>query len=817
MDEIHFELDCDISTRHFHEELEIMYVLTGRIAVLVDGSNFILQAEEFIVFNPFEHHEVYQEMGNHILSVFIPIAILQQVGLGRVHCCSYLQQEQIDYFQLLRARLAIMFKSYIDRTLYRKAHVLSHLFGFLAILKQQFEIPEDKIRMTVEMERIKEIILYINAHFSENISLQSTADHFFISNSHLSRVFQKEIGSSFSEYLRKLRLNKAAWLLRTSGRSVTDIALECGFANTNTFIVNFRKEFRLTPKVYRNEYAERKSVNQQELTVGANFYMSLLRHTSHEELAQPLNKKQMKLVEMKAGLGDSVSELKSCHQEAICIGWAKELLLENMRNAIRKAVKEIGFHFIYFHGMLDDSIDIYHEAPDGTVYLSFTYLDMIFDFVLDVGAKPWVEFGYTPQKLVSNITNLFGSSCINLPDDPEKWRFLVEGVMEHFIERYGVEEVGTWKYSPSAELYNAYEVFTFENYLAYYRYTYDGIRNKLPIAHISGCMMDTGFITLDGGKYLIQFLEYSYKYNCMPDEFTFQCFQRDYSKEPRFITENKLSVGDGVQEYEPARISANPNVLAEQILLVYSIINAHKGAGRPITVHSFNSTIWQGDLGNDTCFKAAYIVKSFLENAAQVNGLTYCYLTDYTERRLTNLDTFHGGLGLMTYQGLPKAAYYSYWMLNQLSKHILIQGEGYIITCSENKKKLQILLYHYCHYNMETHIDYVLPVEEQRTRDRYYGFEDPGVKNFRINLSGLIKGVYDKESYSINREHGSSYDAWMLMGAPKIITKVHRSYLDKASEPGIRHESIWVDENGELLISAVLDAHEVRLICIEKK
>ena len=72
----------------------------------------------------------------------------------------------------------------------------------------------------------------------------------------------------------------------------------------------------------------------------------------------------------------------------------------------------------------------------------------------------------------------------------------------------------------------------------------------------------------------------------------------------------------------------------------------------------------------------------------------------------------------------------------------------------------------YCHYNFEVHLDQVLPREEQLTIDRYYAFEDSGIRNFQFSLDGLSKGFYDKETYIINRKNGSSYDIWSRMGAP---------------------------------------------------
>jgi xylan 1,4-beta-xylosidase len=282
-------------------------------------------------------------------------------------------------------------------------------------------------------------------------------------------------------------------------------------------------------------------------------------------------------------------------------------------------------------------------------------------------------------------------------------------------------------------------------------------------------------------------------------------------------TEDKLSSGREGQDKEPAAVSADPDVLEKEIASVRRIADAHGGGKLPIIISAWNSTIWQAELGNDTCFKAAFIFRSFLKNAGKTEGLTYCYLTDNSERMLVNANAFHGGLGLMNYEGIPKAAYNAFRLLNKLEGIIVAQGDGYVILRSRDRKKLSVGLYHYCHYNMDTHIDYVLSEEEQRSYDRYYGFQESGVMSFRFYLSGMPEGSYEKQSYSINREHGSGYDNWMNMGAPEIITSAQKEYLEQMTIPDYQYEPLHVSANGEFLLSAVLEPHEVRVITIEKR
>lgn len=818
METIRFEVDCDISEPHFHEELEMMYVLSGRVAVMNTGVNYVLGPEDFVVFNPFEYHEMYREEGNHTLSMFLPAELLRQTGVGYIRCCSCIQQEQTDYLYLLRSKMAVIFKNYMDVPDEQRLYILSQVIGLLAILKQQFEVTEkDGQEVVTDHSKIREVLLYLHNHFSEEISLQLIAEHTYLSKSYISRMFQKQTGTGFSEYLRKLRLNRAEFLLRTTDKSVTDIALDCGFSSTNTLIVNFKEMYHLTPGVYRRQHAGENIPAACRVNRDKASYLRLLKYAASEENIQPLNKQHIPPTRMKLDIRREQGKMTLCHRESISAGWAKSLLEEDVRNAVRRAVKEIGFRYVTFHGLLDDSLDVYHEDQEGNPWFSFTYIDQIVEFLLSAGLTPWIEFCFTPVKLRADADNMFGESYVQLPADLNKWSMLVGEVMKHLLDTYGAEEMRQWGFSILPAFYISYDVFTIEDYLAYYECTFRSIRDQYPEASIYGGSFDAGLMQLDTCGYFEQFLEFCMAQGCMPKALCFQSFCCDYSVRERKEVEEKIRTINIALGDEPAPPSADPDCLQKEIACIRSILTKYGIRDYPIRFDAWNSTIWQRDLGNDTCYKAAFIVKNFLENMGAAEALNYCHLTDNSEQRIHNSNLFHGGNGLLTYCGIPKASYYAYFLLNRLGSQLTAQGDGYVVTSSKDKKQVQIMLYHYCHYDMDAHISKAFQEDEQRTLDRYYEFADPGVRSFRLYLQGIEAGSYDKECYTLNRETGSSYDKWMEMGAPKLTNPEQRTILEKGSGMGYKIERLYVDDTGELLVSAVLDAHEVRVICISKR
>ena len=108
-------------------------------------------------------------------------------------------------------------------------------------------------------------ILYIHQNLDKKISLNEVAEMCFISPCYFSKLFYKEIGESFSTYLTNLKINKAKLLLKTTEKSVQEIAFELGFNDTSYFIRRFKKHEGTTPTLFRN-YAKQQSNKYKIIT-----------------------------------------------------------------------------------------------------------------------------------------------------------------------------------------------------------------------------------------------------------------------------------------------------------------------------------------------------------------------------------------------------------------------------------------------------------------------------------------------------------------------------------------------------------------------
>ena len=95
---------------------------------------------------------------------------------------------------------------------------------------------------------------YIRAHFTEPLSLNEVANTLAVNPAYLSSIFKSERGESYSKFILRLRMERAALLLWTySAGKVNDIALEVGYSSTKHFYSVFKDYFGVTPNEYRNQ------------------------------------------------------------------------------------------------------------------------------------------------------------------------------------------------------------------------------------------------------------------------------------------------------------------------------------------------------------------------------------------------------------------------------------------------------------------------------------------------------------------------------------------------------------------------------------
>jgi two-component system, response regulator YesN len=116
-------------------------------------------------------------------------------------------------------------------------------------LPQNGESPET---INSEKNNMQKIEQYLIEHYQQDINLQEIADRFFLNKEYISRKFKQEFQETITDYLTKIRIEKAKELLVNPNKKIYEIAYHVGYQNEKYFSKVFKKQVGLTPNEYRN-------------------------------------------------------------------------------------------------------------------------------------------------------------------------------------------------------------------------------------------------------------------------------------------------------------------------------------------------------------------------------------------------------------------------------------------------------------------------------------------------------------------------------------------------------------------------------------
>lgn len=117
-------------------------------------------------------------------------------------------------------------------------------------LDASYEQPLVLSHTTSNTQFIESIIAYIEEHYTENISLSSIADNFYINKNYLCNLFKAETETTINEYIASLRIEKAKALMRTKNISLYQIASDIGYQNQPYFNRVFKRKTGFSPSEY---------------------------------------------------------------------------------------------------------------------------------------------------------------------------------------------------------------------------------------------------------------------------------------------------------------------------------------------------------------------------------------------------------------------------------------------------------------------------------------------------------------------------------------------------------------------------------------
>ena len=254
---------------HWHEELELIQICRGAVAVGAGGASVTLTAGEGCFIKAGVLHNVWKGDPNpcqYRSVVFHPRLI---GGMDSIFWLRYIQPlGEPDFPPLLSfvnqegrefaAFFTRLWQTQEDHSAgYENdvRYLLTKFAGHLSRTPIEKECqPSD--REVRDMERMKAMLSFVEAHYGERLTLEQIAESAYISETECMRCFRRSVGMSPIRFLNQRRLQHAAGQIRATERRISEIAGCCGFLDMSYFTRVFRQMYGVTPTEYRRGKSE---------------------------------------------------------------------------------------------------------------------------------------------------------------------------------------------------------------------------------------------------------------------------------------------------------------------------------------------------------------------------------------------------------------------------------------------------------------------------------------------------------------------------------------------------------------------------------
>ncbi|MFN2517151.1 MAG: glycosyl hydrolase [Pyrinomonadaceae bacterium] len=443
-------------------------------------------------------------------------------------------------------------------------------------------------------------------------------------------------------------------------------------------------------------------------------------------------------------------------------------LRADWQQQLRRCHDELGFQHVRFHGLLSDDMGTLVREKNKLLY-SFFNADQIFDFLLSIGMRPFVELSFMPTALASGTKTVFNYKAnVTPPRDHNQWATLINRLISHWVQRYGVKEVREWFF----EVWNEPNLKSFwtgtqRDYFRLYRYTAEAIKNVDASLRVGGPATARS-------EWIEEFVDFCER-NKIPADF--------------ISTHHYPTDGfESDEETEDQLFKSQRGIMRE----VAQDTRRH-ARGRPVYYTEWNASSNQRDPLHDEPYASAFAVATIMEAKGLVEGYSFWTFSDIFEENYFPSMPFHGGFGLLTLHGIPKPTYRAFELLHDLgTEQSLVDGLHETVDCSVIQKDSSVTVL------LTNHTTPGHSIETEQVEIRLDNASEPVAAHTR----------------RIDAEHANPKHLWEEMGQPEYLRGKDVEHLQKASLL-VKEKQSFSYEAGSIFLRTSLPPHAVAAITVE--
>lgn len=799
------KMDVQILSRlpkdtHFHQEVELVYVMEGELRLYVMEREYHLKRGDICVINSNEEHRIETQGEITTAHLFITYSLIRSVynGVSLFFFCNSTSEDD-ERYEKLRELLNQLLKRkmFCEKEAEEEQHEYEYLSVFykvLGYLTSNF-IKKAKTDAGMSMQqksqmRTLQINEYIMNNYNQPISLKSLADTLYLSEGYLSRYFKKIYNMSFSAYLRQVRLSHAMSELLYTDKAILQIALDNGFSSISFFNKVFKEEYGKSPSHIRNSAKEMEKKEEDMDSLVLNQKLEKFIYSMEEEQE---SKKRAKIIRKTFQVEDG-EKIPQFWNTAINIGQASDLQNHEVRKQILRMKDSMHFRYIRFWSLFSDRMIMRNDEEIGQY--NFTKLDNILDFLVENGLKPFFDMEEKIKRV--NRTDkdfLLYEEKNNKVDSLQIWEEFIRQLIMHLVRRYGIEEVNTWKMEVIFDGYCLKGIDPTDSFFQIFKCTYSIIKKHAPHMEIGGCGFFPDYLChLE--KRGMNFWEEWIRRAPLPDFFSFMIYA--YEADP----EGKERFG---------KKSEDPDYLKNSIRKIRAELIQHGLSGQKIYITEWNLTVSDRNKLNDHCFHGAYVMKNIIDVFGEIDMLCYFTGTDIYTEYYDTVWLMHGGEGLLTRDGIAKPSGFAFRFLKKLKPYFIDKTENCLLT-TDRRNQYSLV----CHNMKNLNYMYYLQSEETLEWDKLWkNFDEWNPLTLKLCIKGVENGNYQMTIQKINEKSGSIQDIWADLEYIQDLSDSEIKYLHRATVPRMIIRKFCVEDEC-IEIELRMRPNEIGYINLEK-
>jgi xylan 1,4-beta-xylosidase len=413
-------------------------------------------------------------------------------------------------------------------------------------------------------------------------------------------------------------------------------------------------------------------------------------------------------------------------------------LRDRYRSDLRQVKQATDFKYVRFHAIFHDEVGLYDEDAAGKPLYNFSYVDQIYDGLLQNGVRPFVELSFMPRKLAAQPTEhvFWYHPIISPPKDWNKWSAMITQFTQHLVTRYGIDEVSQWYFEvwnePNLDFWGGDPKE--QTYYELYDATAKAIKAVSPRLRVGGP-------STAQAAWVDRFVRHAVENQIPVDFVSTHVYGNDEAK-------NVL----GTEEFVP-----RTQMVCRAAAKVHDQVKASLRPDLPVFFSEYNASYKNEPDVTDAPFMGPWLADTIRQCDGLTDILSYWTFSDVFEEQGVIKEPFYGGFGVIAEDGLPKPSFNAFKLLHALGDQRLAEDSHSVLVTRRADRTFVIAVW-----------NLFLPEEKGLPKNVTLVFQ--GTRHRRALISRL------------DSTHGSLLDAYAALGRPTYPSAGQIESLRKAAQ-----------------------------------